>query len=271
MKENRLGEFIRARRDLLSPADVGLAGPRSLRTSGLRREDLATLAGISADYLSRLEQGRERNPSHRVIKALAEVLRLDTEATEHLHRLAHPPLADAACAADEVSPELGRMLAAWRGTPAMVLGPELDVLVANPLGTALYSVAGTQSNALLFMFLDPQAKEFFVDWEIVARRTVAALHAGAAVRCGVSARRQAIVRRLCAESADFARMWAKHEVRQTKYERMRLRHPVVGELDLTYHTLRVNEAPGQLLKVYQAEPGSPTEKALRELASGRNL
>ncbi len=162
------------------------------------------------------------------------------------------------------------MVAAWRDTPAMVVGSELDILVSNPLGAALYAAAGTQSNALLFLFLDPQAREFFVDWEMVARRTVAALHAGSARR-GASARRHALVQRLCAESADFARMWAKYEVRQTKYETMRIRHPEVGELELTYHTLRVNEAPGQLLKVYQAEPGSTTEKALRELASGRNL
>ncbi|TDC35455.1 helix-turn-helix domain-containing protein [Kribbella albertanoniae] len=266
MGQNRLGEFIRARRDLLSPADVGLAGPRSVRASGLRREDLATLAGISADYLSRLEQGRERNPSHRVIKALAEVLRLDAEATEHLHRLAHPPLACDAFGGEEVSPELERMLGAWRDTPAMVVGSELDILVANPLGAALYASAGTR-NALLFVFLDPQAKEFFVDWEVIARRGVAALHAGAASLGGNSARREAIVERLCAESADFARMWAKYEVRQTKYETMRIRHPEVGELELVYHTLRVNEAPGQLLKVYQAEPGSLTEKRLRELAN----
>ncbi|MFF1819631.1 helix-turn-helix domain-containing protein [Kribbella sp. NPDC058245] len=265
-EHNRLGEFIKARRGLLRPADVGLAGPPSLRTTGLRREDLATLTGISADYLSRLEQGRERNPSHKVIKALAEVLHLDAEATEHLHRLAHPLLAVDGSVSEEVNPDLSRMLAAWPDTPAMVVGSRLEVLTANPLAAALYSPAGPRPNLLVFTFLNPRAREFFVDWEIVATKAVAGLHAVSSTPCDASARRRALVTRLCEESADFARMWAKHEVRLPRYDVVRLRHPDVGRLDLTYQTLTVNAAPWQLLHVYQAAPGSAAEKALRELA-----
>ena len=265
-EHNRLGEFIKARRDLLQPADVGLAGPPSLRTAGLRRDDLAALAGISADYLSRLEQGRERNPSHRVLKALAEVLHLDAEATEHLHRLAHPQLAVDGSMSEEVNPDLSRMLAAWPDTPAMIVGSGLDVLAASPLATALYSPAGARPNLLLFTFLNPSAQEFFVDWEIVATRAVAGLHAVSSTPCEASARRHALVTRLCDESTDFARMWVKHEVRLPKDDLVRLRHPAVGRLDLAYQTLTVNAAPWQLLNVYQAASGSPAEKALRELA-----
>ncbi|GAB3930712.1 helix-turn-helix transcriptional regulator [Kribbella albertanoniae] len=266
-EHNHLGEFIKARRDLLRPADVGLAGPPSLRTTGLRREDLATLAGISADYLSRLEQGRERNPSHRVIKALAEVLHLDAEATEHLHRLAHPQLAVDRSLSEEVNPDLSRMLAAWPDTPAMILGSGLDVLSASPLAAALYAPAGPRPNLLLFTFLNPAAREFYVDWEIVATKAVAGLHAVSSTPCEASARRRALVARLCDESPDFAQMWVKHEVRQPKYDVVRLRHPVVGRLDLAYQTLTVNAAPWQLLHVYQAATGSAAEEALRQLAS----
>ena len=265
-EQNRLGKFIKARRDLLRPADVGLAGPRSRRTSGLRREDLATLAGISVDYLSRLEQGRERNPSHRVIKALAEVLHLDVEATEHLHRLAHPQQIVDGFLSEEVNPDLSRMLAAWPDTPAMVVGSGLDILTANPLAAALYSPAGPQPNLLLFTFLDPQAREFFVDWEIVAGGPSPACMRSS-TPYDASTRRHALVTRLCDESVDFARMWAKHEVRQPKYEVMRLLHADVGQLDLVHQTLTVNAAPWQLLNVYQAAAGSTAEKALRELAS----
>ncbi|MFI5709394.1 helix-turn-helix domain-containing protein [Kribbella sp. NPDC051620] len=264
---NRLGEFIKARRALLRPADVGLAGPPSLRTTGLRREDLATLTGISADYLSRLEQGRERNPSHRVIHALAEVLHLDAEATGHLHRLAHPQPAIDRSVSEEVNPDLSRMLAAWPDTPAMVVGSGLDVLTASPLAAALYSPAGPRPNLLLFIFLNPLAREFFVDWEIVATSAVAGLHAISSTPCEASARRQALVARLREESADFARIWVKHDVRLPKYDVVRLRHPDVGRLDLACQTLTVNAAPWQLLNVYQAEPRSAAEKALRQLAS----
>jgi hypothetical protein len=143
----------------------------------------------------------------------------------------------------------------------------LDILTANPLAAALYSPAGPQPNLLLFTFLDPQAREFFVDWEIVAGRAVAGLHAVSSTPYDASTRRHALVTRLCDESVDFARMWAKHEVRQPKYEVMRLLHPDVGQLDLVHQTLTVNAAPWQLLNVYQAAAGSTAEKALRELAS----
>lgn len=149
----------------------------------------------------------------------------------------------------------------------MVTGSGLDILTANPLAAALYSPAGPRPNLLLFTFLDPQAREFFVGWETVASRAVAGLQAVSSTPCAASARRQALIGRLCSESPDFARMWAKHDVRQPKYDVMRLRHPEVGELELAYQTLTVNDAPWQLLNVYQAAAGSPAEEALRELGA----
>ncbi|SFI91057.1 helix-turn-helix transcriptional regulator [Amycolatopsis sacchari] len=265
-EDNRLGEFIRARRTVADPAHLGFADSGRRRGTGLRREDVATMAGISTDYLARLEQGRERNPSDQVLRSLAEVLDLDPEAVEHLYRLARPrPRRRRVTRVEE---DLRRLMDTWTHTPAMIVGPLLDVLAANPLAQALYAPAGPEPNLARFCFLGPSAPEFYADWEAVARKGVAALRI-AAGEDPDDPRLTDLIGELTVKSAEFVRLWSRHEVRDKKHEPMRIRHPQVGELDLTYHSFTVNSAPGQQLKIFQAPPGSATEERLALLGSLR--
>ncbi|WP_033262481.1 helix-turn-helix transcriptional regulator [Amycolatopsis vancoresmycina] len=266
--ENVLGEFLRARREQVGPAELGLpaGGPR--RVAGLRREEVAVLAGVSTDYYVRLEQGRERNPSAQVVDALARGLALDEEATAHLHRLAQPVPARRRRARrpERVSPNLLRLMDGWPATPALVLGPCLEVLAHNALGEALFAGHTHSGDLVRLVFLDPDARAFYPDWERVAVNTVGGLRAAAGIDPD-DPRLIETVGELSVKSADFRRLWARHDIRQKTRETKRFRHRLVGELELSYEALTVNSAPGQQLIVYQAEPGSPSEAALALLGS----
>jgi transcriptional regulator with XRE-family HTH domain len=181
--ENSLGQFLRARRELLRPEDFGLPAQPRRRVPGLRREELALLAGVSADYYIRLEQGRDQHPSAQVLDALARALDLDDEATAHLHELARPvPRRQRAAARPErVNPDLQRLLDTWVHTPATVLGRRMDVLAHNALARALYQDFTTGTNLLRAIFLDPATQQFYADWDRVARDTVAALRASSGI------------------------------------------------------------------------------------------
>ncbi|MEV3908130.1 helix-turn-helix transcriptional regulator [Streptomyces canus] len=266
--DNRLGLFLRARRALVRPEDVGLSAGSRRRVAGLRREEVAVLAGVSTDYYVRLEQGRERNPSAQVIEALARVLGLEEDAVDHLHRLARPV---AGRAQDRphpqaVSPALLRMMEGWHRTPAVVLDQCLTVLAHNVLGGALFAGHTHSGDLLRLVFLDPDARQFYPDWEPVAVNTVAALRAAAAAG-HENPRLFATVGELSLRSEEFRRLWARHDIRRKTRESKRFGHPLVGELTLEYESLTVNSAPGQQLVVYQADPGSPSEQALSLLGS----
>ncbi|MEU7785667.1 helix-turn-helix transcriptional regulator [Amycolatopsis sp. NPDC049159] len=265
--ENALGEFLRARREQVGPADLGLpaGGPR--RVAGLRREEVAVLAGVSTDYYVRLEQGRERNPSAQVVDALAHGLALDEDATAHLHRLASPaPRRRRRPRREQVSPNLLRLMDGWPDTPALVLGRCLDVLAHNALGQALFGGHEHSGDLVRLVFLDPDAREFYPDWERVAVNTVGGLRAAAGIDPD-DPRLIETVGELSVKSAEFRRLWARHDIRQKTHETKRFHHRLVGELVLSYEALTVNSAPGQQLVVYQAEPGSPSEAALALLGS----
>ncbi|TDQ54313.1 helix-turn-helix domain-containing protein [Actinorugispora endophytica] len=266
--ENPLGQFLRARRALLRPEDLGIPAGTRRRVAGLRREEVAQLAGVSADYYVRLEQGRERNPSVQVVDALAEALKLEEDAVTHLHRLARPTPGRRRRPAqrERVSPNLLRMMAAWPDTPAVVLGRCLTVLAANPLGEALFDGHTYGGDLVRLVFLDPDARDFYPDWDRVAANTVAGLRAAAGADHD-DPRLVEVVGELSIRSETFRRLWARHDIRQKTHETKRFRHPLVGELTLHYETLTVNSAPGQQLVVYQADPGSPSEEALSLLGS----
>lgn len=265
---NQLGQFLRARREQVRPedADLPVVGPR--RVPGLRREEVAMLAGVSIDYYVRLEQGRERHPSVQVVDALARALKLDEAAAGHLHRLARQlsgrrrPVVRR----ERVSPILLRMMEAWSQTPAVVLGHCLTVLAHNALGGALYDGHRHSRDLVRLVFLDPDAREFYPDWEQAAVNTVAGLRAAVGVHHDD---RQLIetVGELSVASEDFRRLWARHDVREKTHQTKRFRHPLVGALTLSYQALTVNGAQGQQLVVYQAEPGSQSEQALSLLGS----
>lgn len=265
-----LAGFLRARRDRVRPDEVGLPHSGRRRVPGLRREEVAILAGVSTDYYMRLEQGRERHPSPQVVDALARALLLDGEATDHLHRLA---LADGrrernARRPERVSPHLLRLLDRWSGTPAFVLGGTLEMLARNRLAQALHADFTVTDNLARMTFLDPAARGFHRDWDRSAAAVVAELHKAAGTRLD-DPRLNALVGELSLKSTDFRVLWSRHDVRGKSGGVKRLHHGAVGSLELHYESFTVNNADGagQQLVVYQAEPGSPSEEALTLLGS----
>ncbi|MBX6355218.1 MAG: helix-turn-helix domain-containing protein [Micromonosporaceae bacterium] len=267
--ENRLGEFLRARRELARPEQVGLRDDLGRRrVPGLRREEVAMLAGVSADYYVRLEQGRDKHPSEQVIEALARVLGLDDDAVAYMRELARPATRRrrAARRPERVSPGLSRLINSWTQTPALVLGRYLDVLANNPIAGALNPCSVKGQNQVRVVFLDPSARTSYPDWEAVARDTVASLRATAGTDLD-DPRLTELVGELSLKSEDFRRLWARHDVLVRTSGTKRFVHPMVGELTLGYQTFAVNGAEGQSLVAYHAEPGSASEQALQLLAS----
>ncbi|MFI0738945.1 helix-turn-helix domain-containing protein [Streptomyces sp. NPDC021100] len=260
MDDNRLSEFLRARRALVRPEDHGMP-PGARRTPGLRREEVAVLAGVSTDYYVRLEQGRERNPSSQVLRALAAALLLKDEEAAYLRAMVDPPPSPRPRSTREYAgPQLASLLDAWADTPALVYGRYLDLLAVNPLGEALFSWLGCENSLITAMFLNPAARDFYRDWAMVAQGCVAALRAANPAPDDQGLRE--LVGELCVCSDDFARMWARHEVRAKTASAKRFRHPLAGDLTLDFETFSVNSAPGQHLVVYRAEPGSAAERSL---------
>lgn len=266
MDGNVLGEFLRARRAQVSPEELGMPGGRGRRVAGLRREEVALLAGVSTDYYVRLEQGRERHPSEQVLDALARALMLDDDATAHLHRLARPAARRRVRRREQVSPNLVRLMAGWPATPAVVLGRCLTVLAHNALGRALFDGHTHSGDLVRLVFLDPDARAFYLDWDRVAANTVGGLRAAAGIDPD-DPRLIETVGELSVKSEAFRKLWARHDIRQKTHETKRFHHRLVGDLTLSYEALTVNSAPGQQLVVYQAEPGSPSEAALSLLGS----
>lgn len=266
--DNRLGEFLRARRELTRPEEFGLPGPGRRRVPGLRREEVAMLAGMSADYYIRLEQGRDRHPSEQVIEALARVFTLDDEGLAHLRELARPVTRHRRRPSqpDRVSPQLERLLGVWTETPALVLGRYLDVLANNRLAATVNHCSVKGQNQLRVMFLDPEARRIYSDWERVAAETVSTLRTSAGTDLD-DPRLTELVGELSLKSEDFRRLWARHDVGAKTAGIKRFVHPLVGELTLAYETFAVNGCPGQFLIVYHAEPGSASEQALKLLGS----
>jgi hypothetical protein len=216
----------------------------------------------------RLEQGRERHPSQQVIDALARALRLDAEATAHLHELAQPAprRRRAAKRPERVRPELLRLMETWSHTPAMVLGRHLDVLAANSLAAALHSGFTRGHNIVRGVFLDPSARERYPDWDAVTSETVAALRASVGPDLD-DPHLTDLVGELSLKCERFRSLWARHDVREKAHGTKRFVDPQVGELELRYESFTVAGNPEQMLIVYHADPGSRTEQALALLAS----
>ncbi|GGM14475.1 transcriptional regulator [Streptomyces fumigatiscleroticus] len=259
---NQLGQFLRARRAAVSPSQAGLPDDAPRRTRGLTQEEVARLAGLSEGYYARLEQGREKYPSDQVLRALARVLQLNSEAARYMRDLVREQ-ARTALTDGDVPPHVMRLVEEWDGTPALVLGSCLDILAANALGRALYAVVLPYGNLVRFTFLDPAARIFYRDWPEIAESGVAWLRATA----GVSAhhpRLAELVGELSAD-AEFDRLWHRFDVRDKSSDIKRLHHPLVGDLTLRYQIFDIDGAPGRHLFAYQADPGSPSERALARL------
>lgn len=250
----------------MRPEDVGLRTSRRRRVPGLRREELAMLAGISPDYYLRLEQGRGHTPSAQVLDALASALKLDDPATAHLHAISRSS-APAGTGSPERAPRsVELLLGSWPTTPAFVHGRRLDVLAANPLASALIPGVLTPGvNLVRATFLDPSVRTMFDDWERIAASTVARLRGvvGAAVD---DPHLRELVEELADSSEDFRRLWKRHDVGVVVLPTRTIHHPLVGRLELLVETFALTAAEGQLLVVEHAEPGSPSERALSRLA-----
>ncbi|KUJ64521.1 XRE family transcriptional regulator [Streptomyces albus subsp. albus] len=272
-----LGDFLRTRRARLQPEDVGLVSYGSRRrVPGLRREELAQLAGVSVAYYTRLEQGQSQNASDAVLDAIARALRLTPDEHAHLRNLARPAGAAPRPAPRPEHARRGtRQLIAALDVPALVVDARFDVLAWNPLGHAL--LAGHLSpdspyrpadrpNAQRMLFLDPHTRELYPDWEGEARRAVSSLRLAAGERPD-DRRLAELVGELTMKSPEFGTLWARHPVRKCAFGSKSFHHPLVGRMDLAFEMARLPESDGHGLLMYSAEPGSPSEAALGLLAA----
>lgn len=264
--DNDLGAFLRARRELVRPEDVGIPVRGLRRVPGLRREEVAMLAGISAEYYLRLEQGRDRNPSLQVIEALAGVLQLDAESTAYLAELGRPRSRRRPARPAERVPAGTLSLLDTINVPAFVVNKYRDVLAANPLAVALSPLMRPGTNRLLALFTDPEAAAYHPDWELSTAGIVAQLRAEVGTDTD-DERFQALVGELSLKSERFRQLWARHDVRRGGSDSGPIHHPQVGDLELRREKYAVVGTDGLLLVIYHAEPGTPAAERLSLLAS----
>ncbi len=268
-------DFLTSRRARITPEQAGLpayGGHR--RVAGLRREEVAMLAGVSVDYYTRLERGNAHGASDAVLEALARALQLDEAERAHLFDLVQAASTTARAprrpVRQQVRPSVQRILDSMTTTPAYVRNGRLDILAANRLGRALFAPVLTSpaqpANAARFLFLDPRATEFYLDWERMAQDTVAMLRSEAG-RNPHDRALSGLIGELSTRSEIFRTWWAAHNVRFHRTGVKRLHHPVVGDLTLAYEALDLAADEGLRISAYTPEPASASEDAVNLLAS----
>ncbi|MGW0828756.1 helix-turn-helix domain-containing protein [Streptomyces sp. NPDC002845] len=268
-----LSEFLRSRRARLKPEDVGLPDfGRHRRVPGLRREELAQLAGVSVAYYTRLEQGNGRNVSAEVLDAIARALRLTDAEHAHLTHLAKPKQHKKKPTArtQQVRGALRQLLDVMDGVPAYVVGRRTDILVWNRMAAAVFGdwseLPAQERNWARLVFLRPEYRELFVEWDQKASDLVSYLRMDAGCHPD-DPHLSGLVGELSVKSEEFRRLWATHDVKEKSHGVKHIRHPLVGELALSFETFRLGDDSEQSLITYHAEPGSPSAEALRLLAS----
>jgi transcriptional regulator with XRE-family HTH domain len=265
---NALGRYLRVRRALVRPDAAGVPGLGNRRVPGLRREEVAFLAGVSSDYYVRLEQGRDRHPSDQVLLSIARALQLDEDATAYLLQLAKPPSPRGRRTRrrEKVSDGIRTLISTWPLTPAYVHGKYMDILAANNLATALCPFLTPGRNAILDAFTEPEIRELFRDWDVVTARAVPHLRSIAGADTG-DPRLVELVGELSLRSARFRALWARQDVKHKGTGTSLFNHPQVGPLELNYERLLIPGSGLQALVTYHARPGSDSEERLRLLDS----
>ncbi|TQR85599.1 helix-turn-helix domain-containing protein [Mycobacterium hodleri] len=266
-----LGEFLRSRRARLTPAEVGLTPSRNgRRVAGLRREELALLAGVSPDYYARLEQGRATNVSAQVLDAVSAALRLDALERSHLAALMRP--AETTPEVPRVRPALRAMVAALDPIPAVLHGPRLEVVAINDAAATLIddfaAMPLPERNMVRWMFLNPAARTRYPDWADVAAQMVAILRV-AGGRDAADPHLSRLVDELSSLSREFRKCWATRELFEHTYGPKRFHHETVGTMTLNYETMHLPADQGLSLILYTAAAGSPSEAKLQELLANR--
>ena len=271
--KDEIREFLSSRRAKITPEQAGVASYGERRVPGLRRNEVAQLAGVSVEYYTRIERGNLAGVSDGVLESLSRALRLDEAERAHLFDLAHAAgpggARKNASTRRPIRPSVQRTLDAL-GTPAYVRNGRRDILAANPLGEALYSPLFDDPfrpvNSARYVFLSPRASEFFTDWPNITRDTVAALRSEAG-RNPYDRGLSDLVGELSTRSEEFRDLWAAHDVRFHISGAKKVRHPVVGELELTFEAMEIAADPGLTLVTYSAEPGGRSAEGLALLAT----
>jgi transcriptional regulator with XRE-family HTH domain len=264
---NPLGTYLRARREQVRPEAARVPDQRNRRVPGLRREEVAFLAGVSSDYHVQLEQGRDKNPSDQVLQSIARALQLDEDATAYLLQLARPASRRRrARKPEKVSDSICELIAGWPLTPAYVHGRYMDVLAANHLAADLSPFLVPGRNAILDVFTEPEMRELHQDWEEMTARVVPYLRSVAGPDVD-DPRLVELVGELSLRSDRFRTLWARQDVRHRSTGISLLKHPQVGQLELRYEKLLIPVTDMQTLVTYHAQPGSESQERLRLLAS----
>lgn len=261
-----LGHYLRARRALVQPEDVGLAREPNRRVTGLRREEVAALAGISPDYYLRLEQGHDHQPSAQVLRSLGRALALDDEARDYLNRLARPDLRRSQRRASDITDDLSivTLLAQWSHTPAHIIDRNQDIVLSNPMAIALSGGHLDAGGNVILTVFEPEARHLSPEWEKLAADCVAALrfHGDPA-----DPRMREIVGSLSLRFPEFRELWARHDARPFTSGRSRNQIDGVGLVDLCFQNLTVPGDTGHSLTTFFAEPGTPGVAAIAYLAA----
>ncbi|MFE0420619.1 helix-turn-helix transcriptional regulator [Streptomyces tendae] len=268
--KSELGEFLQARRAAVSPTSAGLPDAGRRRVPGLRREEVAMLVGVSTDYYVRLEQGRGGRPTEALLDSIARVLQLDATQRSHLYDLARPRPRPARRSAKERMSESTREFLETLSVPALVMTRTMQVIGWNPLACAMFTDYGalpeSERNSAWLLFLDEEIAARHRDWEDSARSTVGILRKTAGEDPD-NPQLSALVGELAVRSETFRRLWAEHHVFEKSTGINRMRHPDVGDVDLTYIAWTTPDAPNQMLVTYMAKPGSKSAEALHILGS----
>jgi transcriptional regulator with XRE-family HTH domain len=272
--KSEIRDFLTSRRAKITPEQVGLTAYGARRVPGLRREEVATLAGVSVDYYNRMERGNLTGASEGVLEAIAGALHLDEAERAHLFDLARASQDQStgrrrSPTKRTVRPSIVWMIEAMTGAPAFVVNARQDILAANHLGWAFFAPifeSPGAPNMARFTYLDPRAKDFHADWDRAAKECVAALRSQVG-RDPFDRGLSDLVGELSTRSEEFAALWATHNVRLHRKAEKRFDHPIVGELTLSYERLAVAADPGLEVFAYMAEPGSRSEEALNLLSS----